>query len=61
VSAVNLFRVILSEYFSAELPMLPDRHFVSAYGQPYAFRELPHENLREWWTRLDEASRKIQI
>jgi len=52
-SSVNLFRAILGHYFSADLPMLPDRHFMSAYSQPYAFRELPHESLREWWTRLD--------
>jgi len=61
VSGVNLFRAILSEYFSAQLPMLPDRHFVSAYGQPYAFRELPHEKLREWWTRLDNESQDPRV
>jgi hypothetical protein len=51
-SAVNQFRAILSHYFGAELPMLPDRHFSSSYGHPYDFREVPRTNLLQWWSDL---------
>ena len=51
-TAVNQFRRILSHYFDAGLEPLPDRHFASPYGMPYAFREVPHEMLRELWTQM---------
>lgn len=51
-TAVNQFRRILSYYFDANLPPLPDRHFASPYGMPYAFREVPHEMLSELWTQM---------
>ena len=52
-TAVNQFRRILSHYFAAGLAPLPDRHFVSSYGHPYAFREMPHGLLVKLWTRMD--------
>lgn len=52
-TAVNQFRRILSHYFGAGLAPLPDRHFVSSYGHPYAFREMPHGLLVKLWTRMD--------
>ena len=51
-TAVNQFRRILSFYFDAKLSPLPDRHFASPYGMPYAFREVPHELLQQWWTEM---------
>ncbi|HEU4516697.1 MAG TPA: hypothetical protein VFR77_05285 [Steroidobacteraceae bacterium] len=40
VSNVNLLRIVLAHEFGADLPPLPDRHFVSAFLQPFDFREL---------------------
>jgi hypothetical protein len=54
-TAVNQFRRIFSHYFGAGLEPLPDRHFVSPYGRPYFFREMPHEMLEELWTRIDSG------
>jgi hypothetical protein len=52
-SAVNQFRRILSHYFDADLPPLPDRHFASPNSAPYAFREMPHDFLVKSWTRMN--------
>jgi len=63
-SAVNQFRRILSHYFGAALPALPDRHFVSSYGKPYSFREMPHDLLVKLWTRMNgspQAERESKI
>jgi hypothetical protein len=54
-TAVNQFRRILGHYFGANLPPLADRHFVSSFSKPYDFREVPHEKLLFWWTRLDPS------
>lgn len=37
---VNLYRYLFNHYFQANLPILPERRFVSPYGRPYAFKEL---------------------
>ncbi len=37
ISPVNSFRVVLDDYFGAELPILPDRSFFSTWGEPYNF------------------------
>jgi hypothetical protein len=52
-SAVNQFRRILSHYFGADLPPLPDRHFASPNSMPYAFREMPHDFLVKSWTQMN--------
>lgn len=38
ISPVNSFRVVLNEYFGAELPLLEDRANYSSYQEPYDFR-----------------------
>lgn len=45
---VNYFRRILNYYFSAGLPILPDRHFFSTYQQPLTFieKEAAYHDLR---------------
>lgn len=58
-TAVNQFRRILSHYFGAGLAPLPDRHFVSSYDHPYAFREMPHGLLVKLWTRLDNQPQAV--
>jgi hypothetical protein len=60
-TAVNQFRRILSHYFGAGLAPLPDRHFVSTYGHPYAFREMPHGLLVRLWTRLDSQPQAVTV
>jgi hypothetical protein len=40
ISPVNSFRVLFDLYFGANLPLLPDRHFVFAKGQLYRFVEI---------------------
>jgi hypothetical protein len=40
ISNVNLLRVVIDRLFAAELPSLPDRHFVSDYRQPFNFTEV---------------------
>jgi hypothetical protein len=44
VTPVNLFRHIFNHYFSADLPLLEERHFFSDYRQPYAFTEIALDN-----------------
>lgn len=36
-SLVNLYRVILSSYFGADLPVLPDVSYMSSFERPYDF------------------------
>jgi hypothetical protein len=45
-SAVNLFRIVLDRYFDAGLPLLPDRHFVSPFQQPFNFTEVDRNGVR---------------
>ena len=40
---VNTFRVFFNEYFSADLPLLPNESFASSYTRPYAFEAVPPE------------------
>ncbi len=40
VSNVNLLRIVLDEAFDAGFPLLPDRHFVSSFDQPFNFTEV---------------------
>jgi hypothetical protein len=40
VSNVNLLRIVFSQAFAADLPSLPDRHFVSDYRRPFDFTEV---------------------
>ncbi len=39
-SPVNIYRWLFSTVFDAGLPMVPDRSFVSAFTDPYAFHEV---------------------
>jgi len=50
-TAVNLFRVVFDRYFGADFPLLPDRHFVSPFQQPFDFTEVDHNG-----TRLEAAA-----
>ncbi len=43
---VNLFRRVFNHYFDAGLPLRPDRHFVSQFGQPYRFIEVDQNGAR---------------
>jgi hypothetical protein len=45
-TAVNLFRIVFDRYFDARLPLLPDRHFVSPFQQPYNFTEVDSNGMR---------------
>jgi hypothetical protein len=41
MTPVNTFRLVLNEYFDADLPLLPNRAFYSDYGKtPYIFKEV---------------------
>ncbi len=53
-TAVNQFRRILGYYFDADLPPLPDRHFVSPYAWPFAVQEVPHQILSSQWSTMRE-------
>jgi hypothetical protein len=55
-TAVNQFRRILGHYFGADLPPLPDLHFASPYSRPYAFREVPHDLLQNWWANMNSTA-----
>lgn len=46
VSNVNLLRVVLGRLFGADLPLLPDRHFISDYRRPFDFTEVDGEGAR---------------
>lgn len=40
ISPVNSFRLVLSECFGAQLPLLPDRHFFCTYATRGEVREV---------------------
>ena len=40
ISSVNTFRLVLSELFGVELPLLPDRQYLSWYDAPYRLRDV---------------------
>jgi hypothetical protein len=40
VSNVNLLRIVLGQLFGADLPRLPDRHYISDYRRPFDFTEV---------------------
>ncbi len=37
-SPVNIYRYLLNRYFSAELPILKNKHYTSGYKRPYQFK-----------------------
>jgi len=43
---VNLYRVILSEYFGADLRPLPNESFMSSFGRPYDFKSVDLRGLQ---------------
>jgi hypothetical protein len=43
LTPVNTFRVILSQFFGADLEPLPDRSFFSPGNMPYAWRDVTDE------------------
>ncbi|MBF8293453.1 MAG: NADH-ubiquinone oxidoreductase chain 6, partial [Steroidobacteraceae bacterium] len=43
---VNQFRRIFNHYFSAGLPLLPDRYFASTYLRPYEFVEVDTQGVQ---------------
>jgi hypothetical protein len=45
VSPVNLFRIVFNEYFDANLPVLPNRSFLSPYRQPYELHPVEEARL----------------
>jgi hypothetical protein len=45
-SNVNLFRMVFDRAFGADLPRLPDRHFVSSFQQPFRFVEVGADGVR---------------
>ena len=40
ITPVNSFRVILNQYFDAELPLLPNRNYFSVWNHPFDFTEV---------------------
>ena len=46
LTPVNLFRAILTRDFGAELPPLPNRHYISDVRTPYRFLECPPRSLQ---------------
>lgn len=44
ITPVNNFRLIFGEFFSAELPSLPDRSYYSTYDRPYDFRSVSNSD-----------------
>lgn len=43
ITNVNTFRVIFSEYFEGNFPLLPDYSFYSTYGDPFDFAEVENQ------------------
>jgi hypothetical protein len=39
ITPVNSFRVVLNQYFGFDLPLLPDRSYLSSWRAPYRFVE----------------------
>lgn len=35
ITGVNIYRVVLSKYMDADLPLIPDKHFFSSWKYPY--------------------------
>ena len=46
VANVNLMRIVLGQLFEADLPLLPDRHFISDYRRPFDFTEVDGNGAR---------------
>jgi hypothetical protein len=44
-SPVNIYRSFFRRYFAADLPLLPDRSFLSPFARPYDFSEIPSATL----------------
>jgi hypothetical protein len=42
LTPVNTFRIIFNTYFSARLPLLPNRLYYSTVDRPYRFVEVTH-------------------
>jgi hypothetical protein len=43
ITPVNVIRVMLNEYFAADLPLLEDRSYHSPYGIPFwLFEDVTH-------------------
>jgi hypothetical protein len=42
VTPVNTFRIIFSEYFNLDTPLLEDRIFLSSYADPFDVQEIPN-------------------
>ena len=40
ISPVNSFRVLLNQFFEADYPLLPDRHYYSSWSLPFDFVEV---------------------
>lgn len=51
MSGVNTYRVILSEYFGADLQLLPDRCIYSAFTKPYDMKDVT-DIVRLDWSKL---------
>jgi hypothetical protein len=47
ISPVNSFRVVFNQYFDADYPILPDRHYYSSWSFPFAFVEVTDPSLPE--------------
>ncbi len=43
---VNLFRRVFDQYFAADMPLLPDRQFISPFQQPFGFVEVARNGRR---------------
>lgn len=43
ITPVNTFRIIFSEYFNIELPLLEDRVYLSSYNDPFDVQEMPNQ------------------
>jgi hypothetical protein len=46
-SPVNIYRSFSRRYFAADLPLMPDRSFLSPFARPYDFVEIPSTSLRK--------------
>jgi hypothetical protein len=40
ISPVNSFRVLFDQFFGADYPLLPDRHYYSSWSYPFDFTEV---------------------
>ena len=46
ITPVNEFRLILSQLFQADLPLLPDRSWYSPFGRPFDFTDVTDEVMK---------------